>query len=65
MCYTKNLFILNNNGFIPTGIIIDTFGSLKEVAQEKEEILEQNCFICNIEREKLDKAYPELVNGFL
>lgn len=38
------------------GIIIDTFGDLREKLKEKEEDMEQFCFICGIDREKLDKS---------
>lgn len=46
------------------GIIIDTFGALKDEQMEKESNLQDNCFICSIDREKLDKAY-DTQNGFL
>lgn len=38
------------------GIIIDTFGALKDEMLEKERNLTDYCFICGIEREKLDKS---------
>lgn len=38
------------------GIIIDTFGSLKDEMMEKKSNLEDFCFICGIESEKLDKS---------
>ncbi|KRX02872.1 hypothetical protein PPERSA_04075 [Pseudocohnilembus persalinus] len=45
------------------GITIDTFKALKQQQQEIDELLNQFCFVCNIEREKLDKAY-DVPNGF-
>jgi len=38
------------------GIIIDTFGALKDDMLEKKSFLEDYCFICGIDSEKLDKA---------
>ena len=38
------------------GIIIDTFGALKDLLTAKIEDVTQNCFICGINREKLDKS---------
>lgn len=38
------------------GIIIDTFGSLKDKMLEKKSFLTEYCFICGIETEKLDKS---------
>ena len=37
------------------GIIIDTFGALKDDMLEKKSFLEDYCFICGIDSEKLDK----------
>ena len=36
------------------GIIIDTFAHLREVKNDKEEDMENVCFICGIERAELD-----------
>ena len=38
------------------GIIIDTFGALKDNMMETERNLTEYCFICGIEKEKLDKS---------
>jgi len=38
------------------GIIIDKFGDLKEILQFKMEDMTQFCYICGIDREKLDKS---------
>jgi len=38
------------------GIIIDTFGSLREELQAKLNDQEMICFICGIDMEKLDKS---------
>ncbi|CAD8074919.1 unnamed protein product [Paramecium sonneborni] len=38
------------------GIIIDTFGALKDEMLEKQSNLEDYCFICGIQSEKLDKS---------
>jgi hypothetical protein len=40
------------------GIIIDIFGALKENMMETERNLTEFCFICGIEKEKLDKSAP-------
>ena len=37
------------------GVIIDTFAALKDKLFEREEDEEHRCFICGINREKLDK----------
>lgn len=37
------------------GIIIDTFGSLKEDLEQKEQDVENICFICGFDREKIEK----------
>jgi len=38
------------------GIIIDTFGRLKEDLKKKEEDISDICFVCGIEKEKLEKS---------
>ena len=38
------------------GIIIDKFGALKDILQFKTEDMTQYCYICGIDREKLDKS---------
>lgn len=40
---------------IVKGIIVDTFGALRELDQGKTEDMESRCFICGIERESFDK----------
>lgn len=40
---------------IVKGIIVDTFGALREEDQQKTEDMESRCFICGIERESFDK----------
>ena len=38
------------------GIIIDTFGSRKDAYHEKEEDIKRVCFICGINRDKLERS---------
>jgi hypothetical protein len=40
---------------IVKGIIVDTFGALRELEQEKTEDMESRCFVCGIERDSFDK----------
>lgn len=40
---------------IVKGIIVDTFGALREEDQEKTEDMEGKCYMCGIERESFDK----------
>lgn len=40
---------------IVKGVIVDTFGSLRELDQKKAEDMESKCFICGIPRESFDK----------
>jgi hypothetical protein len=40
---------------IVKGIIVDTFGALREEDQEKTEDMEGKCYICGLERESFDK----------
>jgi hypothetical protein len=58
----QNLFLLIDFIIvlsIVTGIIIDTFGSLREEYNEYIEDTETFCFICGFERETLDKESEE------
>ena len=57
------IFLKKNHFF--KGIIIDTFKNLKAEVADKEDNLAQFCFICGIEREKIDKAYSNYPDGFL
>ena len=50
------VFILLN---MVQGIIIDTFGALREALQERIEDQTFTCFICGIDRHKLDKSSDE------
>lgn len=49
---------------IIAGIIIDTFGSLRDDAKEFKDDIEDFCFICGFDKETLDKV-SERKNGFL
>lgn len=40
---------------IVKGIIVDTFGALRELEQDKTTDMESRCFICGIERDSFDK----------
>ena len=40
---------------IVKGVIVDTFGALREEDQAKTEDMETKCYICGIERESFDK----------
>ena len=42
------------------GIIIDEFGALKEKLSLRDEDMEQTCFVCGIDRDKLERSK----NGF-
>lgn len=42
-----------------TGIIVDTFGELREASKERAEQLANVCFICNTERSKMDDMGAE------
>eukprot|EP00501_MAST-03F_sp_TOSAG23-6_P000398 GSMAST32.ASY1.ANO1.410.1 assembled CDS len=46
-----NIVLLN----VVFGIIIDTFGSLREAKNEKYEDMSNVCFICNIDRNKFER----------
>ena len=45
-----------------TGIIIDTFGDLRQKSYDRQEDAKSSCFICEKSREELEKEYG--VNGF-
>ena len=38
-----------------TGIIVDTFGELREASKEHAEYLANNCFVCGVSREQLEE----------
>ena len=40
-----------------SGLIVDTFNSLRGEREEKEEDMETTCFICGLDREKIGKYY--------
>ena len=40
-----------------TGIIVDTFGELREASREHNEYLQNNCFICGVSREQLEEPH--------
>jgi hypothetical protein len=40
---------------IVKGVIVDTFGALRELEQQKVDDMEKRCYICGIERESFDK----------
>ena len=54
--YTSTFFVLIKSILINVlfGVIIDTFGELREQAQEKQERMENECFICGLERYKFE-----------
>jgi len=39
------------------GIIIDTFGALRDESQSRKEHLLNYCFVCNLSQSKLDSAF--------
>eukprot|EP00960_Hanusia_phi_P018194 535241-Hanusia_phi.AAC.2 len=41
---------------IITGIVIDAFGSLRDKKQQEDEDLNKFCFVCNLERFKIDQV---------
>jgi len=41
-----------------TGIIVDTFGELREASKEHAETLANSCFICGVSRAKLEEPGP-------
>lgn len=44
---------------IVSGIIIDTFGSIREEDKKFKEDVNNTCFICGNNRETLDKAFEQ------
>jgi len=50
-----SIFLLN----IVFGIIIDTFGSLREQQHDREDLLSNYCFICGLPRQDFDAASSE------
>lgn len=44
---------------IVSGIIIDTFGSIREEDKKYNEDVNNTCFICGYDRETLDKAFEQ------
>ncbi len=44
------------------GIIIDTFGSRKDALLEKKEDMKSFCFVCGINREKLERSRDGFFN---
>jgi len=49
---------------IVAGIIVDTFGSLREDANEKNQDMRENCFICGNEKETFDRK-SDTQGGFV
>ena len=41
-----------------SGLIVDTFESLRRIREEKEEDMKTICFICGLDKEKIEKYYP-------
>ena len=41
-----------------SGLIVDTFESLRQDREEKEENMKSTCFICGLDKEKIEKYYP-------
>ena len=41
-----------------SGLIVDTFESLRGIREEKEEDMKTICFICGLDKEKIEKYYP-------
>ena len=41
-----------------SGLIVDTFESLRGIREEKEEDMKSSCFICGMDKEKIEKYYP-------
>ena len=41
-----------------SGLIVDTFESLRGTREDKEEDMKSICFICGLDKEKIEKYYP-------
>jgi len=41
-----------------SGLIVDTFESLRGTREEKEDDMKSTCFICGLDKEKIEKYYP-------
>ena len=41
-----------------SGLIVDTFESLRGSREDKEEDMKSNCFICGLDKEVIEKYYP-------
>ena len=41
-----------------SGLIVDTFESLRQIREDKEEDMKSKCFICGLDKEKIEKYYP-------
>ena len=41
-----------------SGLIVDTFESLRGNREEKEDDMKSTCFICGMDKEKIEKYYP-------
>ena len=41
-----------------SGLIVDTFESLRGDREEKEDDMKSKCFICGLDKEKIEKYYP-------
>ena len=53
--FTYILFVLDIVQAIITGIIIDTFGVLRDETEKKKEDIEGFCLVCGIDRGTIDK----------
>ena len=41
-----------------SGLIVDTFESLRGIREDKERDMKTSCFICGMDKEKIEKYYP-------
>ena len=41
-----------------SGLIVDTFESLRGIREDKENDMKSTCFICGMDKEKIEKYYP-------
>ena len=41
-----------------SGLIVDTFESLRQIREDKEDDMKSTCFICGLDKEKIEKYYP-------